>query len=273
MKRVLGLATCFNRKEKTVNAVKALTLGNPSLLMDYILVDDNSSDGTAEALEKFSNVTVLHGDGNLFYSGGMRMAISAAKNTSVSYDYCLLFNDDVQFFDHCIEYLVSKAEETDAVWVGPTCDENGKLVYSGIVRRSKFAPKYRHLLAESEAGIECETFNCNCVLIPWHIFMELDNMPEIYRQYFSDYHYGFSVTRKGYKIMAPDRFAGMCKDDTKKENSWKDPSLPRMERIRKKESVKGLPFREYFYFLNHNFNFGTAVVYSLAPYIKILVGK
>lgn len=273
MTAVLGLATCFNRRDKTVNAIKVLTEGNPKLSMDFIIVDDNSSDGTAEALNRFDNVKVLHGDGNLYYSGGMRMAIAEAKKTDKNYDYCLLFNDDVKFYDHCIEYLVSKAEQKDAVWVGPTCDENGKLVYSGIIRRSKFAPKYRHLLAETEAGVECETLNGNCVLIPWHIFMDVDNMPAIYRQYFSDYHYGFDITRKGYKIMAPDRFIGMCKDDTKKENSWKDTSLSLKERIRKKESVKGLPFKEYFYYLNHNFNFATAVVYSFSPYVKMFIGK
>ena len=273
MKKILGLAACYNRREKTVGAITALREGNPSVAIDFIITDDNSSDGTAEALEKMERVTVLHGDGSLYYSGGMRKAIEAAKRTSIPYDYCLMFNDDVKFYDHSIEYLVSKAEKDDAVWVGPTCDENGKLVYSGIVRRSKFAPKYKHLLAETEAGTECETLNGNCVLIPWHIFMDVENMPAIYRQYFSDYHYGFSITRKGYRIMAPDRFAGICRDDTVKTDSWKDPSLSRSERIRKKESVKGLPFREYFYYLNHNFNLGTAIVYSLSPYVKILIGK
>ena len=273
MKKVLALATCYNRKEKTVHAVRTLTEGNPTLSMSFIITDDGSSDGTAEALAEFDHVTVLHGDGNLFYSGGMRTAIAEAKRRGTGYDYCLLFNDDVQFYDHCIEYLVSKAEQTDAVWVGPTCDEQGKLVYSGIVRRSKWKPKYKHLLAEDEAGIECETLNGNCVLMPWHIFMDVENMPEIYRQSFSDYHYGFSITRKGYKIMAPDQFAGMCKDDTVKQNSWKDPTLSVSERLKKKEAVKGLPFREYFYYLQHNFNLGTAVVYSLSPYVKIFLGR
>ena len=273
VKKVLALATCFNRKEKTINAVKRLTDGNPTLEMSFIITDDNSSDGTAEALAQFHNVTVLHGDGNLYYSRGMRKAIEEAKKRKTGYDYCLLFNDDVQFYDHCIEYLVSKAEQKDAVWCGPTCDEQGKLVYSGIIRRSKWKPKYKHLLAEDENGVQCETLNGNCVLLPWHIFMDAENMPEIYRQYFSDYHYGFAITRKGYEIMAPDQFVGMCKDDTVKQNSWKDTSLSVKERIQKKESVKGLPFNEYFYYLYHNYNLGTAIVYSLTPYVRILLGK
>ena len=271
MKTILGLATCFNRKEKTVNAINALIKGNPSISFDFIIVDDGSTDGTSEALSDFNNVTVIHGDGNLFYSGGMRKAISAAKTTDKHYDYCLMFNDDVRFYDHCIEYLADKRD--DVVWVGPTCDEKSEHIYSGINRKSKFVPKYIHVMAETEDGIECETLNGNCVLIPWHIFMEVDNFPDIYRHSFGDYDYGFAITRKGYKIMVPKQFVGVCNDDTKKENSWKDTSLSIKERIKKKESIKGLPFKEYFYYLHHNFNLGTAIVYSLTPYIKIICKK
>ena len=71
--------------------------------------------------------------------------------------------------------------------------------------------------------------------------------------------------------MVPDQFIGMCKNDTKIENSWQDKSLPLKVRLQKKESVKGLPFKEYFYYLNHNFNPVTAVVYSLTPYIKMIL--
>lgn len=268
--KILGLATCFNRRQKTLGAIEALRSGNPSLCFDFIITDDHSTDGTPEALAQLEGVTVLHGDGSLYYSGGMRKAIAEAKTRS-GYDYCLLFNDDVEFYEHSIEYLVSLNQNT--VWVGPTCDEQGKLVYSGINRKSGFVPKYTHLIADSREGLPCETLNANCVLIPWHIFIDLDNIPEVYRHSFGDYDYGFMITRKGYSLRVPDRFVGMCKDDTKKEGSWKDTSLPLKQRIALKESVKGLPFREYFFYLNRNFSLPTAVVYSLTPYIRMILRR
>ena len=272
MKKILALATCFNRKEKTVRAIHDLTRGNPEISFDFLIVDDGSKDGTKEALEQMDHVTVLEGDGNLYYSGGMRWAIDEAKKRDgQGYDYCLLFNDDVLFYDHGIEYLVSKPDTF--VWVGPTCDEEGKLVYSGIVRKQKNKPKYTHLIAETEEGLPCETLNGNCVLLPWKIFMAVPNIPKIYRHSFGDYEYGFGITRSGYQIMVPCRFIGMCRDDTKKENSWKDSSLSLSERLSKKESVKGLPFREYFYYLHHNFSLGTAILYSLSPYVKMIAGR
>ena len=75
MDSVLALFTCFNRREKTRQAVKALVEGNPEVTFSFVVVDDGSSDGTAEMLmtEDFgAQIQVLRGDGSLFYSGGMR---------------------------------------------------------------------------------------------------------------------------------------------------------------------------------------------------------
>jgi len=272
MTKILGLATCFNRKARTVNAIRTLTEGNPSLSFDFLIVDDGSTDGTKEALREFEHVTVLNGDGNLYYSGGMRWAMDEArKRNDQGYDYCLLFNDDVQFEPHCIEYLASK--RNDVVWVGPTRSEKGSHIYSGVSRKNRFVPKYIHLMADREEGVSCETLNGNCVLIPWKIFMNVPNIPKIYTHSFGDYAYGFGITRSGYQIMVPCRFAGICNDETKKENTWQDHSLSLRERIRKKESPKGLPFREYFYYLHHSFSLPTAVLYSITPYVKMIAGK
>ena len=80
MKKVLGLMTCFNRKEKTIRALNNLIQGNSEIEMSFIVADDGSTDGTSEALGEIPNVTVLKGNGSLFYSGGMRLAIEEAKN-------------------------------------------------------------------------------------------------------------------------------------------------------------------------------------------------
>ena len=202
MKKILALATCFNRKERTVSSVKDLTEGNPELEFEFLIVDDGSTDGTREALEQFPNVTVLEGSGNLYYSGGMRLAISEAKQrTGNGYDYCLLFNDDVEFFPHGIEYLVNL--RNDVVWVGPTRNAKTSHIYSGVSRKSKFVPKYVHLMGEDDTGVPCETLNGNCILLPWHIFMEVPNIPKIYHHALGDYAYGFGITDKGYQILVP----------------------------------------------------------------------
>ncbi len=270
MIKVLGLMTCFNRKEKTVRALKNLIQGNPEIEFSFIVADDASNDGTAEALKQFDCVELLFGNGNLFYSGGMRLAISEAKKTEKEYDYCLLFNDDVDFYELAIERLCEK--ENSVIWIGPTCDEKGSLSYGGIVKTSKWRPKTEIVKADSLDGRACDTFNANCVLIPWEIFKKLDNIDEVYTHSMGDFDYGFSAVRKGYSIRVSDEYVGVCPDNPIGV-SWRNTELSLKERIRRKESPKGLPAKEWFHYLKKNYNCVTAVIYSCMPYLRILLKK
>lgn len=270
MIKVLGLMTCFNRKDKTVRAMKNLIQGNPEIDFSFIVADDASTDGTAQVLKEFEAVTVLSGDGSLFYSGGMRLAIAKAKKLEESYDYCLLFNDDVDFVCSAIEKLCAK--DASVIWVGPTSDENGKLSYGGIVKTSKYRPKTEIVKADSSDGRVCDTFNANCVLIPWEIFKELDNIDPVYTHSMGDFDYGFSAKKKGYTIKVSDQFVGVCPDNPV-QASWRNTELSLKERIRRKESPKGLPTKEWFHYLNKNYNFITAVIYSCIPYLRIILKK
>ena len=46
-----------------------------------------------------------------------------------------------------------------------------------------------------------------------------------------------------------------------------------MDSFRLKETPKGLPFREWFYYLRKNYNLLTAALYSVIPYLRILIGR
>ena len=48
--KITVLFTCFNRKEKTMECVKRLVEGNKNIQFDFVIVDDGSTDGTAETL-------------------------------------------------------------------------------------------------------------------------------------------------------------------------------------------------------------------------------
>lgn len=314
--KILGLATCFNRKEKTVSALKSIIEGNPSLDFSFIITDDASTDGTASALSQFENVTVVSGNGNSFYTGGMRLAIAKAFEKYVSLskeealnhedsfypDYALLFNDDVEFVSGAIEDLVSRFTADNQVWVGPAAENDGKtLAYGGVVRKSNFKPKFwivdalgrtasdkigeesvsaevigsrKGLLTWSDERVACkvDTFNANCVLIPWDLFIKTGNMDKVYNHSLGDFDYGYMLRRKGAELYVSDRFVGICPNNSI-EGGWRDPKLSRKERFRKKESIKGVPFKEFFHYLLKNYNLLTAVIYSFSPYIRIMIGK
>ena len=268
--KVLALMTCYNRKEKTKKAITSLMAGNRNVEFEFIIVDDNSSDGTYDEMKKFRNITVLKGNGNLFYSGGMRVAIQAALNCGNTYDFCLLVNDDVEFFENAIENLCAK--KGGGIWVGPTCDNNRRLSYGGIKKKSNFLPRFEIVKANNDKGMLCDTFNANCVLIDWQVFVNLKNIDRKYSHSLGDFDYGFSAKKQGVQIMVSNEFVGICCDNPVK-GGWRDASLARWQRIKLKESPKGLPSGEWFHYLNKNYGIITAILYSFIPYIRIVFGK
>lgn len=52
MSKIIVVMTCHNRREKTVNCLRGLHLGNDKNQYRYIVVDAGSTDGTCEELEK-----------------------------------------------------------------------------------------------------------------------------------------------------------------------------------------------------------------------------
>lgn len=268
---IVGLMTCFNRKEKTVSSVTKLIQGNPHIDFKFIIADDNSTDGTKEALEAMPEVILLSGTGSLFYSGGMRLAIQYAVEHIDCFDYCLLFNDDVEFNDFAIEKMLSIGNGKEII-VGPTCDDDGRISYGGVIKKSEYFPKFEIIDGKSPRAKSCDTFNANCVLIPWEIFKKLGNMDPMYSHSLGDFDYGFKASKKGIPIWVCDFFVGKCFDNPV-TGSWRDTKLSRKERLRKKESPKGLPRREWWYYLKKNYSIWAALVYSITPFIKILLKK
>ena len=71
--------TCHNRCDMTINCIKSLVEGNSNISFSFVIVDDNSTDGTKDNIDSLINagydIHCISGDGNLFWAGGMRVGI------------------------------------------------------------------------------------------------------------------------------------------------------------------------------------------------------
>ena len=266
--------TCYNRKDISVRCINSLISGNPNCQFKFIVVDDNSSDGTADALRELDyNITIIQGTGSLFWAGGMRVGIDHYLSAEQSTDYVLLVNDDVAFYEHSIEHLVEQANaDARAVIVGATCADNGRFTYGAMKLCNPRKSDLFYYVLPSDHMVSCDTFNCNCVLIRDDILRAVGNLDEAYKHSLADLDYGLKLSRAGFPIYSSTEFVGVCRKNSNK-GTWSDTSLPRLKRIKLKESPKGAPFKQWFYFMNKNFGFLEAYIYSVTPYIKIMLGK
>ena len=271
MSKILAIFTCYNRKEKTMKCLDLRMQGNPETEFSFIAVDDCSSDGTGSALSWYRNIRVIEGTGSCYYSGGMRLGIHHAKTCCDQYDWILFFNDDVTFFPQAIKKLEAFAKNRREIIVGATCDEYGKLSYGGILKTSKFKPSFQIVMSDKRR-MTCDTFNANCVLLPTEIFKTLPNIDKHYTHSMGDFDYGMEASKRGFPIVVSNFFVGKCIDNPLK-GTWRDTDLPRKERLKRKESPKGLPGREWFYFINKHYGLLSACINSIIPYIKIMVKK
>ena len=98
---------------------------------EVLVLDNASTDGTLEWLQKFSQdhkeVMVFHSDKNLGYIGGNNLLISKAKG-----DYIAVVNNDVEFRDRWVESLIYELQHNLRIAQVGSHSENGFLRPDGI---------------------------------------------------------------------------------------------------------------------------------------------
>jgi len=112
----------YNRKEVTIGGLQNIydsleyyhSFGKSTLQIDVIVVDDGSTDGTSEYIgAQYKDVTVLKGDGNLWWSGAINMGAKYASSLG-RFTHVLLWNDDtICKLDYFVilENTVNQSEE------------------------------------------------------------------------------------------------------------------------------------------------------------------
>ena len=249
--RLAALLTCYNRKPMTLACLK--TLFNQELpnkvTIDVYLVDDSSTDGTAEAVvQAYPQVKILPGDGSLFWNGGTRVAFAEA--IKYDYDYYLWLNNDTFLYPNALSNLLETSHklrdqgEHRSIVTGSTCDPNTKtLTYGGVVRRSRWRPLKFDLLEPGEEAKGCDTMNGNCVLIPREVVQVVGNLEPAFTHYAGDWDYGLRAVQQGCTIWVAPGYVGTCSQNYQ-AGSAADSPVDFGEGLKKIGQPKGLAVKE-----------------------------
>jgi GT2 family glycosyltransferase len=277
MKTIAAIATCHNRKDKTLASLDALfkqKLSDDVQLVVY-LVDDGSTDGTTEAvLQTYPQVKMIPGDGSLFWNGGMRVAFGEAIKADP--DYYLWFNDDTDLYPNAVAKLLSTYQslsdrgEANSIIVGATCDpETGKLTYGGMVQSSWWHPLKFQLIQPTQDPQPCHTMNGNCVLIPQKVARLVGNLDPNFIHSTGDLDYGLRVRQGGGSVWLVPDYIGTCATHGKEEDYWENPHMTWRDRFKKATQAKGLPPGDWKIFAQRHAGPFWLFYWGL-PYIRLL---
>jgi GT2 family glycosyltransferase len=106
----------FNRVESCVKCIESIykQIYNNSKI---IIVDDNSSDNTADIIRsKFPEVTVLHGTGDLWWTGATNMGCEYALKNGAK--LILTMNDDLILDLHYLEQMINGHRQYPRALIG-----------------------------------------------------------------------------------------------------------------------------------------------------------
>ena len=244
MHRLVTLATVYNRKETTLRCLRSLIHSCKVSRIEAIhfIVDDNSSDGTSEAIKKyFPFVNVIHGNGELYWAGGMRFGFNEIKD-KFRYSFLVAYNDDCIFKPNSIIDLVSGFDQSSGrvgVVVGSLLNPNN------IFRRKVFVGGhgcFLHHLHRNlvDSYIEVDSFNMNLCCIKSELISRIGFLDKNYPHSVADFDFGLRVKKSGFKTLLAPSAQGYCSDNSTQGTS-REKGLGFLQRIERIFSVKEYP--------------------------------
>lgn len=243
------IMTVHNRRDVTLRCLHSLSRQlqeEDSFSLSCVVVDDGSTDGTAEAIRDSRwpfPIHVVRGSGDLFWARGMALAQSEATAVFQP-NYLLWLNDDVVLRIDAISRLLAASQKgPEAIAVGAT-EWDGRVSYGGQVRRS-WRPGSLKLVEPSQyQALAIDTFHGNIVLIPERVFTAIGCVDSEFRHGYGDIDYGLRAKARGAKIELAAGWFGTCEPNVS-DLAWASHIFSRRQRSRLLFSRKAYPIRDH----------------------------
>jgi GT2 family glycosyltransferase len=268
--RVAAVLAAYNRRDLTLACLRSLRDQQvPGVAVDTFALDDASSDGTAAAIaEEFPEVTLLQGDGKLYWNGGMRRAFAAAM--AGDYDYYLWMNDDTELDDGALAVLLDTERQLcrqnhGAVIVAGSTrhPDTGELTYGGVVRPHRWRPMRTELVEPGVTPRPCDTMNGNATLISRAVVRRVGNIDPAFVQQMGDFDYGLRARAAGCSVWIAPGTVGICASHPERRPGEK----PLGDELRQLWSIKELTPRSWAVFCRR-WAGRLWPLYWLSPYVR-----
>ena len=208
------IVTTFNRRDKTsiflVSLMQQLEKFNISAIV--VLVDDSSSDGTAEmVLREFPKVVLLNGTGHLYWAGGVRLAMNHLENKLHEFQGILLLNDDIVLADESIFTMIKISENHRALVGGTVMTYSGEIESSGGSLGRVCKPKTKLKIANGKIQ-ECDLLPGHIMYIPMFVYRGLGGFDQNLPYRFIDLEFSLRAKRSGIPVLLAPKFVAYTEE-------------------------------------------------------------
>lgn len=275
-KTILTLTTCHNRHEKTLIALQSLINQNidSSYDIEHYLVDDSSNNLTRTLVaKKYPSVNIIIGDGNLFWAGGMRYGY---EHLPKSFDYLILYNDDIEFYENSLKRLIKTANQCDNnvelkdnyVLVASFKDRNENFSYGGVRKKSKYHPLlFENVTPDNDSCKFADTLNMNLCLVPIKTLMKYGFLSDKFKHSGADFEYGLRLTKNSGKIIVSPGYYGLCDRNDTSDGVYSS-KISLIQRYKRLFGVKGQPLSQRWH-LYYEYGGIFWFVLFLKPYLTL----
>jgi GT2 family glycosyltransferase len=212
-RRVYAVVAVHDRVGFTRDCLRALSAQSYARL-NIVVVDDGSVDDTAAVVQKeYPEVTLLRGDGDLWWTGATNLGVAWVLERADDQDYVLTLNNDTVVEPDYVETLVRAARDFAPALVGSvavdardgdTIADGGPVVTWGLAKWGMLGPR-RSLRACIEQGFVMAAPDClsgRGTLIPVECLRRVGlfdarRLP----QYGADYEFSRRAARAGYRLL------------------------------------------------------------------------
>jgi GT2 family glycosyltransferase len=231
------LIPVHNRKAVTLACLETLQRHGDLDRYQVVVIDDGSTDGTAEAIQaRFPQVTVLKGDGNLWWTGAIVKGMEYAYEQGA--DYFIWLNDDTLPLAETLRKLVGHCAQSPKQLATAQCYADDALTqptYGGQLKHSLSI----ELVATPQGQIRpCDCMSGNLVCLPRSVVEDIgyppaDRLPHCR----ADIVYTLAAKRAGYELSVLGDAVALATLNPF-DQGWAFSEIPMKERWRQLGSLK-----------------------------------